>query len=65
MPASYKEVVAKWNWLQKYITESNETPNAKQFRESSFNLYINEQYSASNIDYIIAPFTKILRLRER
>ena len=61
----YKEVVADWRWLRKYITGSNETPNANQFRDSTFNLYINEQYSTSNIDYIVAVINKILRLMER
>ena len=57
----HREVVSEWKWIQPYLTGSKNTPNAKRYRDESFNLYINEKFTDSNVKKIL----QILMLVEK
>jgi perosamine synthetase len=40
----YKYVVCEWPFIQPYLADDFDTPNARSIRDRSFNLYLNEKY---------------------
>jgi perosamine synthetase len=40
----YKYVVCEWPYIQQYLADDFDTPNARSIRDRSFNLYLNENY---------------------
>lgn len=55
----YRYVVAEWSWMKPYLAGNAESPNAVRFRDGSFNLLFNEQYSKSEVDDITAAVKKV------
>jgi dTDP-4-amino-4,6-dideoxygalactose transaminase len=43
----YQYLVADWPWLKRYLSDDYDTPNARNIRDSSFMLYVNENYGNS------------------
>jgi dTDP-4-amino-4,6-dideoxygalactose transaminase len=40
----YQYVVAEWPYVKPYLADDFDTPNARDIRDRSFNLYLNENY---------------------
>jgi dTDP-4-amino-4,6-dideoxygalactose transaminase len=40
----YKYVITEWPYLKPYLVDNFDTPNARDIRDRSFNLYLNENY---------------------
>jgi dTDP-4-amino-4,6-dideoxygalactose transaminase len=40
----YHYLAAEWPWLQPYLADDFDTPNARAMRDNSFMLYVNENY---------------------
>jgi perosamine synthetase len=40
----YKYVVVEWPYIRPYLADDFDTPNARDIRDRSFNLYLNEKY---------------------
>ena len=57
----HREVVCEWKWIKPYLIGKKLTPNAKKYRDESFNLYINEKFSNKNVNKIL----EILMLVEK
>jgi dTDP-4-amino-4,6-dideoxygalactose transaminase len=45
----YKYLVSEWNWVQKYLSDDFTTPNAREVRDQTFCLYLNENYGLQEI----------------
>jgi dTDP-4-amino-4,6-dideoxygalactose transaminase len=43
----YRYLVTDWPWLKKYLPDDFNTPNARDIRDRSFMLYLNENYGNS------------------
>jgi perosamine synthetase len=43
----YQYLVCDWPWLKPYLAEQFDTPNAREIRDRSFMLYLNENYGNS------------------
>ena len=43
----YRYLVSDWPWLKQYLPDDFNTPNARAMRDSSFMLYLNENYGNS------------------
>jgi dTDP-4-amino-4,6-dideoxygalactose transaminase len=43
----YQYLVSDWPWLKPYLTDDFNTPNARDIRDRSFMLYVNENYGIS------------------
>lgn len=54
----YRNVVAEWPWIKKYINHKV-TPNATKFREETFNILFNEMYEDPEIEDIIKSILKV------
>ncbi|WP_298363963.1 DegT/DnrJ/EryC1/StrS family aminotransferase [Azospirillum sp.] len=50
----YAYVACEWPWLQPYLVGEMDTPNARRTRDTSFNLFLNENYGEQEVDDIIA-----------
>lgn len=62
MNPDYKFLVADWHWSHEHFTQQPvTTPNATHTRDTSFNLYVNENYDASHVSMIVAAITKVDR----
>ena len=55
----YRYLVSEWKWLQKYLKSEAQTPNAKRFRDRSFNILFNERYAEEEIRDITASILKV------
>ena len=55
----YRYLVSEWKWLQKYLKSEAQTPNAKSFRDRSFNILFNERYAEEEIRDITASILKV------
>ena len=60
---NFKEVVSYWPWVSEYISGVKETPNAIEFINSTFNLYLHEKYTDHDVDYINAVIDNIISNR--
>ena len=49
----YKYLTTDWPWLKKYLADKYIPKNAKEVLNNSFNLYINENYTKKDIDFIV------------
>ena len=49
----YKYLTTDWPWLKKHLVDKYIPKNAKEILNNSFNLYINENYTNKDIDFII------------
>ncbi len=50
----YAYVACEWPWLRPYLVGATDTPNARRTRDTSFNLFLNENYGEQEVDDIIA-----------
>jgi perosamine synthetase len=57
----YRYVVAEWPWLKPYLADDFDTPNARDIRDRSFCLYLNENYGASEASDCAAAILKVER----
>ena len=55
----YLELVSEWNWVKEYISGNSFTPNAKKFRDKTFNLYLHEGYTNKEVEYIYSSLSKV------
>ncbi|KZN47190.1 DegT/DnrJ/EryC1/StrS family aminotransferase [Pseudoalteromonas luteoviolacea] len=55
----YRFVIAQWAWAHPYLTEHKYTPNAQAARDKSFNIYLNENYTADTANAIFAAISKV------
>jgi perosamine synthetase len=61
----YRNVVAEWPWMKKYLKQNQSTPNASDFRRRSFNILFNEKFGAREIADIIESILKVERYFSR
>ncbi|MDK1285612.1 DegT/DnrJ/EryC1/StrS family aminotransferase [Pseudoalteromonas umbrosa] len=55
----YRFVISQWPWAQPYLTEYKHTPNAQIARDSSFNIYLNENYTEETAEAIFEAMMKV------
>lgn len=55
----YCYVVADWPWLKPHLADAFDTPNARDIRDRSFCLYLNENYGLSEVSDCIAAMVKV------
>ncbi|TMO44828.1 glutamine--scyllo-inositol aminotransferase [Pseudoalteromonas sp. S4389] len=55
----YRFVISQWPWAQPYLTEYKHTPNAQIARDSSFNIYLNENYTEETAEAIFEAIMKV------
>jgi dTDP-4-amino-4,6-dideoxygalactose transaminase len=55
----YRYVVAEWPWVRAHLGDGFETPNARAWRESGFNIFVNEHYGAAEVEDIAAAIRKV------
>lgn len=55
----YRYLVADWPWLYASRPDENDTPNARKFRDSSFNILFHEKYSDDDVDDIVSAIRKV------
>ena len=60
--ASYGCVISEWNWAKKFVNDKFITKNALDYKNKSFNLFLNENYSQREANFI---FKKILKIEEK
>ena len=58
---SYGCVISEWKWAKKYLEDKFITKNAIDFKNNSFNLFLNENYSQREANFI---FKKILKVEK-
>lgn len=49
----YRFTVQDWPWIAPHVTGSASTPNAAAFRKRSFNLLFHENFTNSDVSYIV------------
>ena len=57
----YCYVVADWAWLKPYLADAFDTPNARDIRDRSFCLYLNENYGLSEANDCTNAMVKVER----
>jgi perosamine synthetase len=57
--SEYGCIISTWKWAKKYIGKSTTTPNAINFRDKTFNLFLNENYSKKEANNFISIINKI------
>lgn len=55
----YKFLCQDWKWAKKYLKHKIWTPNAKKTRDSTFNLYINENFKNREIKDVVSAILKV------
>ncbi len=58
---SYAYLVADWAWAKRYLADAFACPNARAARDSSFCLYLNENYGEREVEDAIAAILKVER----
>jgi dTDP-4-amino-4,6-dideoxygalactose transaminase len=57
----YRYLVWDWPWVRRYLADDFNTPAAHLVRDSSFVLYVNENYGDEEIEDVIAAIEKVER----
>jgi dTDP-4-amino-4,6-dideoxygalactose transaminase len=57
--ANYPYVAFEWPWLKRYLADDFSPINALEFRNSTFNLLFNENFTGDDIDLIVKVLMKI------
>jgi perosamine synthetase len=57
----YQYLVADWPWLKPYLADGFDTPNARDIRDRSFCLYLNENYGLPEASDCTAALVKVER----
>ena len=60
--ASYGCVISEWNWAKKFLYDKFITKNTIDYKNRSFNLFLNENYSQREANFI---FKKIIKVEKR
>lgn len=55
----YHYLVKDWPWIQKHLSDSFETANARRTLDQSFNLYLNENYALREAEDVARAILKI------
>lgn len=55
----YHYLVADWPWVRPYLSDDFDTPNARNIRDKTFNLYLNENYGKQEVLDTIDAITKV------
>jgi len=55
----YMYVVRDWPWVQPYLADDFDTPNARDIRDRTFNLYLNENYTAKEAEDTVSAILKV------
>ena len=55
----YKYLVHDWEWLQPYLADGFDTPNARLVRDATFCLYLNEKYGLTEVRDTLAAIAKV------
>ena len=57
----YAYVVSEWNWVRPYLADAFDTPQARDARDRSFCLYLNENYGSDEAEDTAAALLKVHR----
>ena len=57
----YQYVVAEWPWVRPYLADDFDTPNARDIRDRSFCLYLNESYGIPEASDCCSAIVKVER----
>ncbi len=57
----YQYLVADWPWVRPYLSDDFDTPNARNIRDSTFNLYLNEKYGEQEVLDTVDAIVKVER----
>lgn len=57
----YACLVRDWTWAQPYLSDQCDTPNAREVRDGSFNLYLNERYGPREAEDVALAIAKVER----
>jgi dTDP-4-amino-4,6-dideoxygalactose transaminase len=55
----YQYVVADWPWVKRHLADDFATPNAREIRDRSFCLYLNEKYGEAEAADCAAAILKV------
>ncbi|MCW9034158.1 MAG: DegT/DnrJ/EryC1/StrS family aminotransferase [Rhodospirillales bacterium] len=55
----YEYVVSEWAWLQKFLKQEYDCPNAIDIKNRSFNLYVNEKYGPQEAEDTVQALLKV------
>jgi len=55
----YRYVVSQWPWLRKYLEAETRTPNAARFRDASFNILLNENFTDMEVADVVSAILKV------
>ncbi len=55
----YGFLVAEWPWARPHLGLPARTPNAEATRDGSFNLFLNENYGAAEVEDVVAAILKV------
>ncbi len=55
----YRYVVSEWKWMKNYLDIKETTPNAINFRDRTFNILFNENFSSFDIQDIVNSILKV------
>src|SRR5262249_19419162 len=55
----YQYLVADWPYLKPYLSDDFDTPNARDIRDRSFMLYLNENYGETEVSDCIKAIVKV------
>lgn len=55
----YQYLVADWPYLKPYLADNFDTPNARDIRDCSFMLYLNENYGDAEVNDCVNAIAKV------
>ena len=55
----YSYLVTDWSWVRPYLSDNFDTPNAGDIRDTTFNLYLNENYRNQEVLDTVAAISKV------
>ncbi len=55
----YGCLIADWPWAHQFLPTNSATPNAVEFKNQSFNLFLNERYGEQELLDIVAAIRKV------
>ena len=55
----YQYLVSSWKWIKKYLVDDYKTKNAAKVLNNSFNIFVNENYTKKNAEYIVDEIVKL------
>jgi dTDP-4-amino-4,6-dideoxygalactose transaminase len=61
----YEYVVTEWPWIRQYLADDFDTVNARDIRDRTFDLYVNENYGQLEADHCVEAILKVERYYKR